>query len=832
MSESWIIDGAWTVAPADNPGDTVPAQVPGVVHEALVAAGRLENPYASNATATAAHQVSATDWVYRVTFDLPEGADPDQDWEVVAPGVDTFATFVLNSVEIGRTENAMRTYVFQVAPGVLQQTNELTVLIQGHEQAVADMIPEARARLGHQGGIETKLGKSLIRRYQRSFFSDTSLLNLGTGVLGLGLTRPLSLRRVQEVEVTGVWTEVTAIDTDGNADVVVHVSLNCGEWTPESLWLSVALNEPGESVPAARTGNEVLVSPGAATYAFRLEVPSARLWWPRGYGEAFLYQGLIEVSHRGEIIASAKRDIGLRQVELRLTDPVTGRPTFEFVINSTPIYARGTNLVALDYLKVYADKEAYQRLFTLIENGNNTMIRMWGGGMPETEDFYAECDRRGLLIWQDCYLHSNTYPDYDEAWVENFKAEVVDLITTVRQHASLVIFAGGNEQYEGWQEWGWKDSLEYFFGERLFSEVIPEILEQVPTGVPYITNSPHDGPFAQSPVEGDSHTWGHFFNATKDPVFVSETCWSQSTYSRPETLKEVMGLDVDDFTGSGWAERWKDVTTLDVIKRFPYTSLHTPGGLRAYLNDLEIEQAEADYHAIGWFRLRSPSNRGVLYWSLNKGGPLFQFGAIDYGLRPLMSHYVLARLYRDVVVGVYRDLDDVAIVASNATGRSVAAILQVRHVDSLGQVIQQWERDVTIAPGSPQSLLRLDRLYASVRDRHTESVHVRLIDASGRVLSSDRLIFAPLAEYTPASPQIDSTVEALGDGRWQLRLSAQGGVATLVRLEDDQRLLYSDNYFPLIPGFDASIVVESTTPTAWLTLSTWGDTTTREIELA
>ena len=34
-------------------------------------------------------------------------------------------------------------------------------------------------------------------------------------------------------------------------------------------------------------------------------------------------------------------------------------------------------------------------------DGNQFMIRVWGGGIYEEEDFYDACDEMGILVWQD-----------------------------------------------------------------------------------------------------------------------------------------------------------------------------------------------------------------------------------------------------------------------------------------------------------------------------------------------------------------------------------------------------------------------------------------------
>ncbi|MDR1513986.1 MAG: hypothetical protein LBS56_11020 [Propionibacteriaceae bacterium] len=817
MPTLFDIPGPWTVTSPARPGKVYDAAVPGVVHYDLMAAGDLANPFASSDAARAAHWVSRAEWTYEARFPKPATPAGTVAWEIQLDGVDTFSEVTLNGRVLGRTSNALHAWRLPIPEAVLRDDNTLQVMVFPHEEMVEDKIDEARRRLHHEGGIEGLLGKSLIRRYQRSFFTESSLLNLGTGVLGLGLNRPVYLRAVPAFDIAGFCPVTTRIDPDGTAhlDFVVDVEaapsgVGGGPGTPAALTLEVALTPPGEPTgpggPSPVRARATVAAPADTTSAtLNLAVPHAELWWPRRHGRQPLYTAKLKLSAEGLPDVTLERPIGIRTVELT-RDAQTGREGFELLVNNRPIYVLGANYIPVDYLKVHGSEQDYSRVFDLLENGNNNLVRMWGGGAPESHAFYDECDRRGIMLWQDCYLHSNVYPDYDPEWVASFMEECRQIALDTRQHPCLVMIAGGNEQYEGWDEWQWKDTMDHFYGERLVQESIPALLEQIPTGVPYIVNTPHGGLFSQSPVQGESHTWGNFFNATKDPVFVTETCWGMDSHSRPETLREVMGLDVDALVGPTWTAEWKKRTSLDEVHRFPYTGYHNTGGLRPYLLGLEVEQAEADHQALKHFRLRSPSNRGIVYWSFNKGGPLFQFGAVDYRLRPLMSHYVVSRLYRPVVVGVYRDLDDVCVVGSNASPEPASGVLTVVHLDGEGQVKARWEDDVTLPDGSPVRLRSLPDLYKSVKDRLTESVMVKL-DVDGATVSEDRLIFCPLAEFRPVRPALDWAVAKVAVNEWSLTVTARGGVAKAVHLEDDAFLLYEDNYFPLSDGQSRTLSV-------------------------
>ncbi|MBL4811698.1 MAG: hypothetical protein JKX69_04895 [Rhodobacteraceae bacterium] len=787
LCDGWEVaqyaDGAATDGlPQPDAPTWLGAQVPGAVQYDLIRAKKLANPFASAAAVQAAEWVHDNDWLFRKQFDLTDLTATHLDVD----GIDTFADIWLNGQLIGCTDNAYRAYAFALPQGLLQATdNTLLVHVKAHKRMVADLVDEAKERLGPSFKY-----KGLIRRYQRSFFAGSSLLNLGGEVLGIGIYKPLRLLTVPQTRITDVhcWTESISADT---ATLLVAIQCTGGATTVVARLIDP---ETGTVVAEARGDGQL-----------SLKVAGPKLWWPRGYGAAFPYR--LEVT-----VGSAKdsRMVGIRTSRIETKLP-SGRPTFQIYINDTPIHSRGHNIIPIDYIKVHGDPAELDRLLDLTVASNANILRIWGGGAIEQDAFFARCDREGIMLWQDFYLHSNTYPDYAAGWVANYSAECAELLMRIRNHASIVVVCGGNEQFEGWHEWGWPGQMDRFYGEKLFTEVGQELADTLVPDLPYIINSPHDGAWCQSAVAGDVHNWGNFYNSTKDPLFVTETCWSQESYSRAETLEKFMDLDFDEFADTGWPERWKALTKRDLIARLPYL-----GGpqdfscLRAYIKELEIEQALADHHALTNLLMRSTSLTGLVYWPLNKGGPLFQFGAVDYDGHPLASFYVLKRLFADQVVSIYRDVADIRIVAANRTRADFDGILQVDHLTVDGEVLESREMPVTIAAGGWVRALDMQGKYDDIVDRTAEAIRVRLL-RQGQVVSEDVLFFCTLKEVQAhtAAPQV--TAKQVANGEWELTVTT-AKLASMLIVDGNQKWLCSANYCPLMPNETRKITVQRLGP--------------------
>jgi beta-mannosidase len=108
---------------------------------------------------------------------------------------------------------------------------------------------------------------------------------------------------------------------------------------------------------------------------------------------------------------------------------------------------------------------------------NLNLLRVWGGGIYESDDFYELCDERGLLVWQDFLLACAAYPEEEPLRSE---IEARENVVRLMPHPSLILWNGGNENLWGHEDWGWKEVLDgrtwgQDHAERLFPEVVAEL---------------------------------------------------------------------------------------------------------------------------------------------------------------------------------------------------------------------------------------------------------------------------------------------------------------------------------------------------------------------
>ena len=117
-----------------------------------------------------------------------------------------------------------------------------------------------------------------------------------------------------------------------------------------------------------------------------------------------------------------------------------------FNVNGRDIFCQGGNWVPADTLLPRVTRDRYFEWMKLAKFAHHYMIRVWGGGVYETDDFYDACDELGLLVWQDYTLACGDY-DFNEEFLMNLKREAESQTIRIRYRASLALLCGGNEDF-------------------------------------------------------------------------------------------------------------------------------------------------------------------------------------------------------------------------------------------------------------------------------------------------------------------------------------------------------------------------------------------------
>ena len=419
------LDGTWQMAEAgrerarlaDNWSDAIPAQVPGSVHTALIAAGKLPDPTVGR-NQLIVSQASYKTWWFKTTFPRPTGMIGER---LVFDGVCNRCTVWLNGVKLGGHEGMFGGPEFDISRH-LRDINTLVVRL--------DPIP-------HESKKE--------RPEHNLSWRKTVVFNNGYGwhysqCPSLGIWRTVRVEGAPAVRMNHPFITTRDIKS-GTMDLAVALESKIKKWSGTL----VGTIQP-ENFTGASRHFTVRVKSDAARRDLHLRfcISKPQLWWPNDLGAQNLYRMTLSfIPQDGAQADTQSFAFGIRTIEMAPlpAGPKPDKYNWTFVVNGRPVFVKGSGWCTLDTLMDFR-RERYDRFLSLARDQHCQMLRAWGAGMPETEDFYDLCDRYGIMVMQEWPTNGNSH----ESQPYNLMEETVRRnMLRLRNRASLAIYGGGNE---------------------------------------------------------------------------------------------------------------------------------------------------------------------------------------------------------------------------------------------------------------------------------------------------------------------------------------------------------------------------------------------------
>ncbi len=597
-------DANGAVTEAGGWSGAIPARVPGSVHAALVAAGRLPDPtYGRNQEL--AEKESYKRWWLRTTFARPAFAAGGGAARLVFGGVCDACTIWLNGRKLGSHRGMFAPISFDVA-ALLRDENELIVDL---DAIPSDPIPT-----------------DLLQERSNGHWRDTVVFNNVYGwhysrCPSLGVWRPVRLEAPARLSLAHPY--VVARDTSGNADLVVDLS---GERTWEGVLRGTI--EPANFRGTSREFQVPVRGRGEKRVHLRFQIPEPHLWWPNGMGRQDLYRMSLSIAagaDRREVDTSTFT-FGLRTVQMAPfpEGPRPDRYDWTFVINGRPLFVKGTGWCTLDPL-MDLRRERYDRFLSLARDQHCQMIRAWGCGMPETDDFYDLCDEYGIMVmqeWQTAWNSHNVQPF--DLLEETIRQNTLRL----RSRASLVMYGGGNESTAP-------------FGRAI--DMMGRLAIELDGTRPF-----HRG----EPWGGSSHAypcyWGreHLDEALRmEAPFWGEfgtACMPQAESVRRYTpADEQAAWPTIDATGGFAYHTPKFNTTSDISRLSQYARyfVRDDANLDHFCVASQLAQGVALRHPLERARTMWPDSTGALYYKMNDNFPAASWATADWYGAAKIGHY-------------------------------------------------------------------------------------------------------------------------------------------------------------------------------------------------
>ncbi|GAB3434103.1 glycoside hydrolase family 2 protein [Flindersiella endophytica] len=655
----------------------VAGTVPGCVHTDLLAAGLIPDPYLDR-NEYDLRWIGRTDWAYATSFVWKPGSADRTD--VVCEGLDTIATLELNGQPVGSTQNMHRSYRFNVSDSLREGLNELVITFASPERYAG----EQRDRLGDLPGPNSATPEpfNFIRKMACNFGWDW-----GPVLVTSGIWKPIYLHSWKQARLAQVRPHVSV--DEGVGYVRVDADLDHHD-DNRPLTLATRIGD-------RTTTTTVDVVPGDASVSFELEVPNPRLWWPYSLGDQPRYDLEVTLlSAEGTVVDRWTRKIGFREIRLDTTPDQYGSE-FTIVVNGVPIFARGANWIPDDCFPSRVTAKRYRERLLQAKGANIDLLRIWGGGIYEKDEFYDACDELGILVWQDFLFACAAYPE-EEPFGSEVEAEARENVARLMPHPSLALWNGNNENIWGSMEWGWADRIAgRTWGEGFYFDLLPRVVAEIDPGRPYWPGSPYAGS-RDLPVNADnfgcSHIWDvwnqrdYFFYRSYVPRFVAEfgfqgpPTWATLTRAVHD---EPLAADSEGVLSHQKATGGNEKLARGLAPHFP-----EPVTVEDWHWLTQLNQARALQLGISHFRSYRGRCMGTVVWQLNDCWPVTSWAAVDGDARLKPLWYALRDVYDSRLLSVQPR--GAALVVSAVNDRSDAwdAPLVVERRTFSGQVLARW----------------------------------------------------------------------------------------------------------------------------------------------
>ena len=494
------LDRGWrfrqVAAAGTKEGEWLPATVPGDVHLDLVANKKIPDPFFRD-NEKQLQWIEKASWEYELDFEAGAELLKRANVELVFDGLDAAAEVDVNGAHVLSADNMFRTWRVPVKGHLRAGKNVLHIVFPSPIDAAAAVA----ARDPWQPKTKTE-AKTYIRKAAYEYGWDW-----GPRFVTSGIWRPLRLEAWNKCRIADFAIRQRDISREvAHLDAEVEIEAS----TSGAAQLSLEYTADGKP---GTVGARVTLHSGRNLIDLPVEIERPQLWFPAGYGDQPLYEFTARVAAAGQTADQRTVKTGLRSIELRREPDKWGR-SFELVVNGIPIFAKGANVIPFDSFPSRVTTAQYRRILESARDANMNMVRQWGGGYYESDDFYAICDELGLMVWQE-FMFGNDWQPGTSEFKKSIEAEAEDQVRRLRNHPSLVLWCGNNETEVAFN-WGDRWALPADVRLQMqqdylteFSGILNRVVERLDAEIPYWPSSPSADYEATSDrfVSGDAHDW-------------------------------------------------------------------------------------------------------------------------------------------------------------------------------------------------------------------------------------------------------------------------------------------------------------------------------------
>jgi beta-mannosidase len=780
-----------------------PAEVPGCVHTDLLKNKLIEDPFFGT-NEKELQWIDKTDWEYETSFNTGFTL-PQKHALLEFKGLDTYADIFLNEEKILSTDNMFREWKIDCKDKLKTGINKLRIVF--HSPIKRDL-PKLE-KLGYAlpaindlseiGSLGDKKVSVFARKAPYHYGWDWGPRFVTSGIWRSVFLKTWSNAVIEDIQIVqnSLSNQIAALTVflEINSDLDDYFDLNIrtkdDEFANKKVRLKKGLNKISSSI--------IIKNP--------------KLWWPNGLGEQNLYSFVASLTYNKTIIDRKETNFGLRTIQVVQEVDSIGRG-FYFKVNGNPVFMKGANYIPSDNFLNRVDRSGYKKIIKSAADANMNMLRVWGGGIYENDIFYDLCDQYGILVWQDFMFACSMYPG-DENFLENVKHEAIDNVKRLRNHPSIALWCGNNENEDAWAYWRWKDRYTekqqeeiYATHKEIFYNLIPAAVKEHDGTRFYWPSSPSsDFSVASKKESGDLHYWGVWHG--KEPFeefqnnigrFVSE--YGLQSFPEFQTVKSYTVPEDWDIESEVMAAHQRSGYGNLRIRDYLEMYYNYPKNFESFLYASQVLQAYGIKQAIEAYRRSKPYCWGSLYWQLDDCWPVASWSGMDYFKRWKALHYMAKKAYQPVIISPVQNDEVVLIYLISDLLDPVEAELKVTIIDFGGRELFKESSEINAAANS-SAMIKKVNIKEIINNGDENKILLKAEVTNDQFKTENILYFIQPKFLALEKADIKLAVESSDDG-YEIILNSDK-LAKDLYLSTDEEGFFSDNYFDLLPGEEVNV---------------------------
>ena len=720
LNQGWMLT-------SDTLNINMQVDVPSVVQQSLYENGLVPHPYLGTVENDLLW-ISDHPWNYSLHFETDKELIEKEQIELVFEGIDTYAEVSLNGEKLFLADNQFRTWKHEVKDLLKEKDNLLEVHFLRYDSTQLALYEQ------HQPRLPEKYAVSRKAPYQHGWDWAPKYKNVG-------IWKPVKLVGWNEARLEDAYI-VTKTANAEKAELMLHLDVESEEIIDIEVGVSTGSMTLASSSLSLSKGRQHTVLP--------ITIDNPQIWWPNEMGEQPLYDFEVCLKKDDKVLDTKSFKSGIRTFEM-VDEPDSIGRAFYFKVNGVPFYAKGANYVPEEMIETWINPDNTLALLRQAKDSHFNMLRVWGGGIYPSDDFFNICDSLGILVWEDFMYAGSMYP-YDEAFLENARIEAEEQVKRLASHPSLALWCGGNEISEGYYNWGWQKSLNWSEEDdkaikagynQLFENILPQAVAQFDGSRPYWPSSPSKGwGRPESLTEGDVHYWGVWwgeqpYEVYREKVGRFNSEYGYQSYSDYSTLLKIAQgeeLSKDAEVIAAHQKHARGTRQIDdFIKRY-YPDIQ-PKDFEEYVYLSQLSQAYGMEIAIEAHRTAKPYNMGTLYWQLNDAWPVTSWSSIDYYGNPKVLQERLKTLYAPVLLSL--DQKDFGVFVTSDLLRNIDGTLSVTVCDLEDRPLFEQKMKVGLEANENRKFV-VEGLSECLRNADLQMVYVKLKLTEGETLTAER----------------------------------------------------------------------------------------------